>query len=370
MKNLFISDLNKKDVSSFTSNIGLFIRRKTDKLFKSLCHIFTNANIIYLNQGKDMTDDEYFNQYSEKYVEPSKYGLKSGKNNIVVERYPKLDKNESYIFVGNHSCPEDIETMLNVIDRNAYLVLGSIDSLQYNPEMYLLWLNGMIPFDILDKKERKELMPKMERVINKNSILIYPEGSHNFSPNKLINNLFDGPVNLALKTNKKIVLLTLVRDNDNNVSYIDASNPIDINEMYKKTSNIPTEKERVNTISSYLRDMMATSVYCLFAKHIKMVERSKNDHIESKIRAIKVKDAFAKLHWNKDVFEAEYLTKKSKEEKEYEDVLETMSNLRLNLEILKATKINTKDYIIKNDDIHNKDVVECMKRELIKRKSR
>ena len=63
MKNLFISDLNKKDVSSFTSNIGLFIRRKTDKLFKSLCYIFTNANIIYLNQGKDMTDDEYFNQY-------------------------------------------------------------------------------------------------------------------------------------------------------------------------------------------------------------------------------------------------------------------------------------------------------------------
>ena len=33
--------------------------------------------------------------------------------NIVVERYPKLDKEESYIFVGSHVCPEDIETMLN-----------------------------------------------------------------------------------------------------------------------------------------------------------------------------------------------------------------------------------------------------------------
>ena len=36
-----------------------------------------------------------------------------------VERYPKLNKDEPYIFVCNHTCPEDIETILNVLDRNA-----------------------------------------------------------------------------------------------------------------------------------------------------------------------------------------------------------------------------------------------------------
>jgi hypothetical protein len=367
MKNLFISNLNKKDVFDFTSDFGLFVRRKFDKKFKSLCNIFTNANIIRLNKGKNMNNDEYFRHYSTDFVDPYIYDLKPKKNNIVVERYPELDENESYIFVGNHSCPEDIETMLNIIDRNAYLVLGSIDSLQYNPEMYLLWLNGMIPFDILDKNERQELMLKMERVIEKNSILIYPEGSHNFSPNKLINNLYDGPVNLALNKNKKIILMTLIRDNENNVSYVDASNPIDISKLYNSIDKNKTEKEKVKIISRYLRDKMATSVYCMSSKHIKMIKRRKNDNIESKIRQEKIDDAFKKLHWNKDVFEAEYLTKKTSEEKEYEDVLETMSNLRLNLTTLKNTLIETKDYIIKNEDVHNKDVVECMKNELNKR---
>ena len=46
MKNLFISGLDKKDVSHFTSDIGLFLRKKMDKPFKKLCNCFTNAKII------------------------------------------------------------------------------------------------------------------------------------------------------------------------------------------------------------------------------------------------------------------------------------------------------------------------------------
>ena len=45
--------------------------------------------------------------------------------------------------------------MLNVIDRNAYLILGSVETLRYNPEAYLSWLNGMIVFDILNPEEKK-----------------------------------------------------------------------------------------------------------------------------------------------------------------------------------------------------------------------
>ena len=49
MKNLFINDLYKKDVNHFTTNIGLKIRKSIDKPFKKMCNIFTNANIIRLN---------------------------------------------------------------------------------------------------------------------------------------------------------------------------------------------------------------------------------------------------------------------------------------------------------------------------------
>ena len=44
------------------------------------------------------------------------------------------------------------------------------------------------------------------------SILIFPEGSHNYDLNRLIKPLYDGPVNLALKNGKKIVPVALVFD--------------------------------------------------------------------------------------------------------------------------------------------------------------
>ena len=231
MKNILISNLNEKNVEHCTTDFGLWLRRTIDKPFKKLCNIFTNANIIKENQGEGMTDEEYFSSLNLDYIPLENYEISKDKNNIIVERYPKLESNEPYIFVCNHTCPEDIETVLNILDRNAYLILGSIESLQYNPEMYLSFLNGMIPFDIMDNKQRKEVFQKMLRVLKTNSILIFPEGSHNYSPNNLINPLFDGPVNLALQTKRKIVIVTMIKDQENNVSYVDVSNPIDIEKI-------------------------------------------------------------------------------------------------------------------------------------------
>lgn len=164
MKNLFISNLNEKSHDKFTTDTGLLLRRKLDKSFKSLCKIFTKANLIFLDNGRGLSDEEYFNKLDREYISPQSYNLNKNKNNIIVERYPNLKDDEPYIFVCNHTCPEDIETVLNVIDRNAYLILGSIESLKYNPEMYLSFLNGMIPFDILDKEQRKALCSRCKEL--------------------------------------------------------------------------------------------------------------------------------------------------------------------------------------------------------------
>lgn len=213
-KNLFINQLNTKDVDHFTTDTGLFLRRKTNGAFRKLCNIFTNATIIRADTPDYASDEEYYRNLKPDRIPLSNYLLSTKKNanNIVVERYPKLDKDESYIFVGTHVCPEDIETMLNIIDRNAYLILGSVETLNYNPEAYLSWLNGMIVFGVLNQKERSALPAKMERVLQTQSILIFPEGSHNYDLNRLIKPLYDGPVNLALKTGKKIILVVLVFD--------------------------------------------------------------------------------------------------------------------------------------------------------------
>lgn len=365
MRNIGIDKLNEKDVDHFTTDLGLAIRRKVDKPFKKLCNIFTNANIIRVENDKRMTDDEYFEQLPTERIALDSYPIKEGKNNIILERYPELEEDESYIFVCNHTCPEDIETVLNIIDRNAYLVLGSVESLKYNREMYLSWLNGMIPFDILDEKERKELMDKMARVLRKNSILIFPEGSHNYSPNKIVNNLFDGPVNLSLKTGKKIVVVTLIRDDENEISYIDVGNPIDLSEfgVERDYTLKPNEREKkyVNTLTSCIRDKMATSVFYMILRHFDEIKREEHDNIEAFLRNRKVKDAFAKLKWNHDVFDAEYLTKKTQAEKEHEDVIRTLSRLRYKIDTIRKTKMDSREFIEKEHDLDSKDTPHVMR---------
>lgn len=369
MKNLFISNLDKKDVNHFTSDFGLFLRKKADKPFKKLCNIFTNANIIRIKNDTCLSDEEYYSSLELEQISCSSYPLskKRNANNIVLERYPELEKNESYIFVGNHTCPEDIETMLNIIDRNTYLVLGSVEVLKYNPEMYLSWLNGMIVFDVLDKKSRKDLMPKMERVLKTNSILIFPEGSHNYHPCKLINNLFDGPVNLALKTGKKIVPVVMLRDGSHKVSYIDVGNPIDICHLNLNIQDYypgeeENEKYRIKAMSSYLRDKLATAVYHMTVRHMDSIKRSSYKDIERYFIDCYVNDSFEKLNWQHDVFDAEYLTKKSKADEEYMEVIQTLSRLRMNKKVLKETALNNRMYVLLEEDLIRKDVVANMRK--------
>lgn len=364
MKNLFISNLHEKDVEHCTTDLGLKIRRDTDKAFKKLCNIFTNANIIKQNNGQGLTDEEYFSSLDLEYIDSDNYAVKKGKNNIIVERYPDLDPNEPYIFVCNHTCPEDIETVLNILDRNAYLILGSIESLQYNPEMYLSFLNGMIPFDIMDSAQRKQVYQKMLRVLKTNSILIFPEGSHNYSPNNLVNPLFDGPVNLALQTNRKIVVVSLVKDQEKNISYIDVSNPIDIRKVdvdikgdYSSENEI--EKQYVKSLSSVIRDKMATAVFHIIKRHFETMNRSDFSNIEEELRMKKIVDAFSKLKWDRDVFEAEYLTKKTNDQRQHEEIIRTISNLTLNPNAFIGN--GNKNWILLEEDLMNKDVVHRMR---------
>ena len=368
-KNIFINQLNIKDVDHFTTDTGLFLRRKTNGAFRKLCNIFTNATIIRADTPDYASDEEYYRNLKPDRIPLSKYPLSTKKNanNIVVERYPKLDKEESYIFVGSHVCPEDIETMLNIIDRNAYLILGSVENLNYNPEVYLSWLNGMIVFNVLDQNERSTLPAKMERVLQTQSILIFPEGSHNYDLNKLIKPLYDGPVNLALKTGKKIVPVVLVKDYENNMAYLDVGNPIDVRNLdFNMQDYYPgkeeNEKYRIKSMSSYVRDQMATAVWHMMERHLEPIRR--NDYVDlgQHFADFYVTDTFQKINWKHDVFDAEYLTKKTKEEQEYEAVVRTLSGLHLKKNALLETGLNRREYIQKEMDLDRKNVVENLRR--------
>lgn len=368
-RNLFINKLNTRDVNHFTTDIGLFLRRKSNGAFRKLCNVFTNATIIRNETSEYVSNEEYYNNLKAERIPLSSYPLSTKKNanNIIVERYPKLEEGESYIFVGSHVCPEDIETMLNVIDRNAYLILGSVENLNYNPEVYLSWLNGMIVFNVLDMKERRELIPKMERVLHTQSILIFPEGLHNYDLNKLIKPLYDGPVNLALKTGKKIVPVVLVKDYENNVAYLDVGNPIDVKSLDLNIQDYypgkeESEKYRIKSMSSYVRDKMATAVYHMMERHLALIKRSEYEDLGQHFIQFYVTDTFNKLNWKHDVFDAEYLTKKTKEEQEYEEVVRSLGNLKLKKNVLKETRLYSREYVNKIRDLDRKNVVENLRK--------
>ena len=368
-RNPFINKLNTRDVNHFTTDIGLFLRRKSNGAFRKLCNVFTNTTIIRNETSEYVSNEEYYNNLKAERIPLSSYPLSTKKNanNIIVERYPKLEEGESYIFVGSHVCPEDIETMLNVIDRNAYLILGSVENLNYNPEVYLSWLNGMIVFNVLDMKERRELILKMERVLHTQSILIFPEGSHNYDLNKLIKPLYDGPVNLALKTGKKIEPVVLVKDYENNVAYLDVGNPIDVRGLDLNIQDYypgkeESEKYRIKSMSSYVRDQMATAVYHMMERHLAPIKKSEYEDLEQHFIQFYVTDTFNKLNWKHDVFDAEYLTKKTKEEQEYEEVVRSLGNLKLKKNVLKETRLYSREYVNKIRDLDRKNVVENLRK--------
>ena len=74
----------------------------------------------------------------------------------------------------------------------------------------------------------------------------------------------------------------------------------------------------------------------------------------------KIEYAFEKLKWDRDVFDAEYLTKKTKEEQEYEEVIRTLSNLAL--DSIMQNGFCGQEWILSQLDIDNKDVVKRMRK--------
>ena len=86
---------------------------------------------------------------------------KTGKEVIIVS-YPTLEKGRNYIFAAGHSFPGDIVTDLAAIDRSTYTLIGTTDQVDHNPEMYFLWINGLIYVNKLSSESRKESYKKMK----------------------------------------------------------------------------------------------------------------------------------------------------------------------------------------------------------------
>jgi len=293
MVNIGLIRLKKATVKTFTTNPGLKIRK-------------------YINK-------------------PLRYILvKSTKAKIVVEAYPKLEKDEAYIFASTHFHTEDIISNLAILDRNAYALMGTTDQIEHNPLMYGAWLNGFIYVNRLDEKSRKDSISKMERVLNAgNSILMWPEGGLNNTENLLCQKLFGGPYYLAKKTGKKVVPISNYLEPTTNTIYIRVGSPIDLTKY---------DKEEALDI---LRDLMATMMFDQIKYHSIPIKRSEltGDHHLAHMEDRRKE--YLKEKWTRDVWDEELTTYKDEETKKHEEV---MSKVR----VRKDDRYNFKKYMKEN----------------------
>ena len=266
-RNIGLKRLEIANVDNFTSNVGIKLRRMIFPAFKQVLRLAVKRNIHF--EGE----------------------------------YPILEKGKPYIFVSTHSFDEDIIAAIASLDRNAYILMGTTDQIEHNPQMYAAWLNGMIYVDRTDKQNRHDAVSKMEKVINQgSSVLIFVEGGYNNSENLLCLEPFSSPWILSQKTGAQVVPLASFNSLNSNDIYIRFGKPIDLSTYDKKEAKI------------MLRDQLASLVYPIMEEHAPRVKRSelgsdpRLDYMEER------RQVYKKLRWTRDIWDEE-LTQYIPEEK-------------------------------------------------------
>lgn len=216
------------------------------------------------------------------------------KRTIIIEQYPKLKKDEVYVFCCNHSFDEDIISALASIDRNVYMLQGTTDQMLHNPIFLALWLNGMIYLDRMNADSRKQAVEKMKRILKSGtSVLLFPEGGYNNTENQLIQPLFSSPWMLSKELKVKVIPLISFNDIGTDRIYIRAGQPLDLAVFDKDEA------------MDLLRDEMSSIVYNIMEEHVSPLKR-KDLPLDAHQIWLKIrKQVYDCQKWYEDVWEEE-----------------------------------------------------------------
>lgn len=264
MKTTGLKKLEYADVEHFTSDIGLFLRRKLNKAW----HIFLKL---------------------------------ATKRRVHILDFPHLQSGRTYIFACKHSFDEDVISSLYAIDRNVYVLNGSTDQTEHNPLFWALWANGMVYVNRQNTESRQQSVRKMIRVLKSGtSVMLFPEGGYNNTEEKLINRLFAGPWLLAKECGTEVVPLVSFNDYGSSDIYIRAGHPMRLDLCNKEEAMLR------------LRDVMSTILWELIEKYaapLNRMDMPENVHVfwlEAR------KQVYECQNWYNDVWEEELTTYKGK----------------------------------------------------------
>lgn len=185
----------------------------------------------------------------------------TSKNKYVVEKNKNLPKDRPIIFAATHGLKDDIAIGLCAAGRHTYLLFASLPDFYGTFDGPSLWLNGVMLLDRKNKSSRRAAKDKMECAISLGTdILMYPEGTLNKTENLIVQKLYPGIYDVAVKCNALVVPIAIIQE-DKNV-YAKTCDAFDICK-YERQEGL-----------NLLRDLMATAKYELMEEHSK-VNRAK-----------------------------------------------------------------------------------------------
>ena len=156
-----------------------------------------------------------------------------------------VDENTPFIFAANHYGMDDIPIVCEVVKRHVFVLISSIDRMTING--MLMCANGVVWVNRLEKESKAEAKRALLRHLSLGrSILLFPEGVWNISPNLLMLPMHYGIIDISLVANVPIIpIVTHYNNGSYHVRIGDAFHPA-------------TDKR---TSICRLRDIMATYLY-------------------------------------------------------------------------------------------------------------
>lgn len=140
------------------------------------------------------------------------------------------------IYVANHGFHDDILGTVLACDRHAYVMFGSLPHFFNTIDGPLLYENGVVLVNRKIKNSKRESLTKCKMLLeNGCSIIIYPEGVWNKSPNQFSLPLWNGVYRLAKETGATIVPIvhyindpTYTKDKKDNPMHTVVDDAIDV----------------------------------------------------------------------------------------------------------------------------------------------
>ena len=131
---------------------------------------------------------------------------------LTVVRRAKIPK-KPVIFAATHGFREDVEHTVVMAGRQAYMLNGSLSQVFKSFDGITAWLAGFVLVDRTDKGSRASSIDKLVRVLGLgSSVIMYPEGTWNKSPNELVSGLFSGIYDVAQKSGALVVPIATYRN--------------------------------------------------------------------------------------------------------------------------------------------------------------